>query len=551
VSLAESLASPDLKHLGAYYTNPDVAHFLVRWAVRSPADYVLDPSFGGGVFLRAACFHLKSLGGISKEQVYGVELDKGAFGKSIAGLKEWVAFSNLKLGDFFDFSAAGSTTTSSASIPRCDAVVGNPPFIRYQRFNGASRRNALRRAEEQGVVISQLASSWAPFVVHSASMLKSGGRLAMVLPYEILQAKYARPILQYVTSRFERTTILTFDVPLFPHLSEATVLLLAEGYGLGSEQTVSVRHYRSSRDLAIPISPVARTASMNVALMLSGEERASGLHLPKDDRDLYAGLRRIAMPLGGIAHVGIGYVTGANGFFHITPEVAREYDLPSKFLAPCVCRASAFRGGVFRKSDWRDALERGIAAYLLKLEGAELPDSVRRYLEVGESLLIHQGYKCRSRKPWYRVPNVYRPDALLTYMSGHAPRLVANDAKVFAPNTLHVIRLKQHSVTARALSVLWQTSLARLSAQVEGHAMGGGMLKLEPREAQRVLLPAVHDLAAVDAVAEEIDKLLRDGRDMDAGRLADEATLIRQGVTRRECERLSKAAALLVEKRVR
>jgi hypothetical protein len=202
-------------------------------------------------------------------------------------------------------------------------------------------------------------------------------------------------------------------------------------------------------------------------------------------------------------------------------------------------------------SDWRDALEKGTAAYLLKLEGTDLPDSVRRYLEFGESRLIHQGYKCRTRKPWYRVPNVYRPDALLTYMSGHAPRLVANDANVFAPNTLHVIRLKQHAVTARALSVLWLTSLSRLSAQIEGHAMGGGMLKLEPREAQRVLLPAVHDLAVLDDVAEEIDKLLREGRETDAGRLADEATLIRQGVTRRECERLSMAAALLVEKRVR
>lgn len=38
------------KQLGAYYTDAAVAEFLVRWAVGSGRETVLDPSFGGGVF---------------------------------------------------------------------------------------------------------------------------------------------------------------------------------------------------------------------------------------------------------------------------------------------------------------------------------------------------------------------------------------------------------------------------------------------------------------------------------------------------------------------
>src|SRR5216117_3092026 len=38
------------KVLGAVYTPPRVAAALTRWAVRSPADKVLDPSCGEGVF---------------------------------------------------------------------------------------------------------------------------------------------------------------------------------------------------------------------------------------------------------------------------------------------------------------------------------------------------------------------------------------------------------------------------------------------------------------------------------------------------------------------
>jgi adenine-specific DNA-methyltransferase len=42
---------------GAVYTPPRVAAALVRWAVRSPTDRVLDPACGEGVFLAIASPH--------------------------------------------------------------------------------------------------------------------------------------------------------------------------------------------------------------------------------------------------------------------------------------------------------------------------------------------------------------------------------------------------------------------------------------------------------------------------------------------------------------
>src|SRR5690242_9604535 len=63
------------KALGAYYTDAQIADFLVWWAVRSSQDQVLDPCFGGGVFLRSACKRLRELGGQAATQVRGVEID--------------------------------------------------------------------------------------------------------------------------------------------------------------------------------------------------------------------------------------------------------------------------------------------------------------------------------------------------------------------------------------------------------------------------------------------------------------------------------------------
>ena len=88
---------------------------------------------------------------------------------------------------------------SFAVIPKrfakVDVIVGNPPFIRYQKFSGESRKRALRRAAEEGVKLSELTSSWLPFLIHSVSFLRPGVRLAMVIPFEISHASYARPIL--------------------------------------------------------------------------------------------------------------------------------------------------------------------------------------------------------------------------------------------------------------------------------------------------------------------------------------------------------------------
>ena len=75
---------------------------------------------------------------------------------------------DIAVTDFFTCSPA----------PKYDAVVGNPPHIRYQNFSAQARAKGLEAALSQGVRLNGLASSWASFVIHASSFLKSDGRLA-------------------------------------------------------------------------------------------------------------------------------------------------------------------------------------------------------------------------------------------------------------------------------------------------------------------------------------------------------------------------------------
>ena len=537
------------KALGAYYTADAVAGFLVGWGIRSSEDSVLEPGFGGGVFLRAACERIRSLGGDAAKQVTGVEIDEEAHAHALDDLRQEFHLTRrgLRCRDFFE--------VEPGSLP-ADVVVGNPPFIRYQSFSGDVRRRALRRARSQGVELARLTSSWAPFLVHAASMVRPGGRLAMVAPFEIAHASYALPVLGFLAKTFGCVTLLTFSEKLFPNLNEDTLLVLAEGKGEGACR-FAWRNLSCASDLSDLMDGSARTPIDGVSVLdhgslCRGDRRLIEYLLPGNIRELYEQIRQSAdvVPLGDLADVGIGYVTGANKYFHLSRQKAAELRIPERLLKPAVRRGRAFLGLRFTAEDWEAGLDSNDTGYLLHIEDdRRLPRAVREYLRNGENSGVHMAYKCRVRSPWYRVPHVRRPDAFLTYMSGVSPRLVANAAGAVAPNTLHLVQIREAApVDAESLAVLWHNSLTSLSAEIVGHALGGGLLKMEPREAQRALVPVPSVRCALD----ELDDICRrQSVDEVRGRVDREVLQHALGLTERDCRLLRQGRETLLTRRLR
>ena len=89
-------------------------------------------------------------------------------------------------------------------------------------------------------------------------------------------------------------------------------------------------------------------------------------------------------------------------------------------------------------------------------------------------------------------------------MSGRGPRLVGNSAGVTCTNSVHAVHFLDQTDARRYVSN-WRSELTTLSCELEGHALGGGVLKIEPSEARRVLLAPGLDLS------EEQKELLRVG----------------------------------------
>lgn len=497
------------KQAGAYYTGSKVARFLADWAIRTPFDRVLEPCFGEGAFLLAAVERMCKLNG--HDAIVGVDVDSRAW--RFARL----AFEGLELhnSDFFELSPH--------RLGLFDTVIGNPPFIRYHHFSGETRERALRCAAKFGVQLPALSSAWAPFLVHAAGHLRTGGRLAMVAPYEITYARYARPVVDFLVRSFAEVHCLVFEEPLFPELNENTVLLLCEGFG-GVSSSVAMHQLSSVASLRLPLKDA--TFQAPVSAWATGSMRARLFDLPTSCSDLYQALvqQPQVVRLGEVADITIGYVTGGNDFFHLTQAEVDYFGLARRDLRMALRRGADLTGSgiVLTLDDAAQLASRG--AHWLFLPQDPLSSSAASYVSLGENRRIDRRYKCIVRDPWYRVPGVKAAQMLLSVFSTTGPRLIANEAGVVATNSLLTVdRVSGESRAIPNLAAAAISTLSQLSAEVEGHALGGGALKFEPSEARRWALPAKVPMHS--DVIDKIDHLLREGHMAAASAVADELFL--------------------------
>ena len=460
----------DNKMLGAYFTPQTVADALVRWAVRDPHDLLLDPSSGDGRFV---AHHPNSV---------GIEKNPSAVAQSA----DRAPNATIVQGDFF--------TWASNDSRRFDCAAGNPPFIRYQRFSGATRQAALDYCRRLGVIFSGLSSSWAPFIVAAASKLRAGGRIAFIVPAEIGHAPYATPLMEYLLANFGSVHVVAIREKIFQRLSEDCWLLFADNAGRPAD---GIRLSKIERFTARGVPPAVSELISVDEWRVQWGGRLRPFLLPPRVRSLYG---RIAagpgsVRLGQIAKIGIGYVSGANQFFHLRPSDVQRFSIPSEFLLPSIRNSRYITRDVVSDVDIASWIAKDEPVFLLRIPPrVRVPEAVQAYLDTEEGRRARASYKCRNRRPWYAVPDVRRPAFVLTYMSGKTPTLAANRGRCTCTNTLLAVDLrpglfqKGDGFWDHRLPATWGSPVLRLSCEIEGHPLGGGMLKLEPGEARNVVL---------------------------------------------------------------
>ena len=109
-----------------------------------------------------------------------------------------------------------------------DAILGNPPFIRYQYLPPLFQGRAESIFNILNCKFTKHTNAWVPFVMASFALLRPGGRLAMVVPAEIIHVMHAQSLRTYLGHTARRTVIVDPEELWFPGTLQGAVLLLAE-----------------------------------------------------------------------------------------------------------------------------------------------------------------------------------------------------------------------------------------------------------------------------------------------------------------------------------
>ena len=487
-------ASED-KLRGGFYTPAPIASFILKWAFNGNKQFeILEPSCGDGVFLKEI-----HKGGYQYKSLTAIEFDKIEAEKS-----KRIDLDNTTVinADFHDYCIN--------TKQKFNLVIGNPPYIRYQYFNKEQQEFASEIFGKAKLKYSKLTNAWVSFVVGSSLLLKEEGKIGFVLPAEILQVTYAKPLREFLAHFYNKINIISFEKLVFPDIQQEVILLLCEK---NNSNTHLIEH--------LELKDAAELEKLDVSKLKSPKKKIdfksnkwTFYFLEQKEIDFLEKLQndKIIPRLNEYAKVEVGITTGSNPFFTVPLSIVKSYNL-EKYAKPLVGRSVQVPSAIFTKKDWvknRDSEARTHFLSFPKME--ELNDAIgaKNYISWGEENNIHKGYKCRIRDEWQIVPSQRISEALFIRRNNKYPKLIINEAHAYTTDTMHRVTVKD-KVNIKALTASYYNSLSFAFAEICGRSHGGGVLELMPNEVERILLPYDEKNAELLPI---IDKMIRQKKDI-------------------------------------
>ena len=463
---------------GGYYTPKELALFLSEWVSKNNPNKILEPSFGDGVFLKAMSKFLET-----KSVIEGIELDLNEFLK----VKE-KNISNVSVinDDFLSWYLNNPNKNNSF-----DAVIGNPPFIRYQYLSKEDQQFSEEIFKKHNLKFTKHTNAWVPFIVSSISLLKPGGRFAMVVPSEIIHVMHAQSLRVFLGECCKKILIIDPEEIWFEDTLQGAVMLMIE-------------KKKNSNDLSDGLK--IKQVKGNSFLKRNPDEYF--LNNDFSDRELISGKWTKALlsdteislfekiiehnevyKFSDIADVAVGIVTGANKFFLVNTDTVEKHQL-AKYAHPMFGRSQHCPGVLYNNKQHEKNKENKLPTNFLwfDVESEEhLSSSASRYIKIGEKEELHRRFKCRIREPWFKVPSIYSTSIGMLKRCHNSPKLIFNEIDAYTTDTAY--RIKTRDINEKKLVYCFINSFTALCAEIEGRYYGGGVLELVPSEIRSLYIP--------------------------------------------------------------
>lgn len=494
--LKENTNSQKLR--GAYYTPLTLAEKIVEYfkddnSIKS----VLEPSCGDGVFFDAIIN--QSL--ISKfTTVEGIEIEKDEAAKLKERLLKYKNI-NIQNSDFFDFYKENSTSK------KYDLILGNPPYIRYQYLKESQRVEMSEILTSQKMKSNKLINTWAAFVVACVNLLSDNGKIAFVIPAEILQVAYAKELRSFLSRELSNITLFAFKDLVFPDIQQEIVVFVGEKKS--SHKGIRIVELQNLSEIFI-----SKIKKIEFQPLSNVKEKWTKYFISKEEIDLIASIKSDSrfQKLSDCALINVGVTTGNNKYFSLNKSTTQKYDLESISL-PLIGRSSHANSVYFKKSDWQKNVNKNKAAYLVNFSNKKLTsysDKQKSYIKYGEKNGLNKGYKCSIRDDWYKIPSIWIPDAFFLRRNNLYPKFVLNCCSAISTDTMHRVKFNK-DIEPEKIVLSYYNSISFAFTEICGRSYGGGVLEILPSEVGSIYVPKL-DAVPIEKVREilkAVDNIVR------------------------------------------
>lgn len=482
---------------GAYYTPLPLAEMMVKlFSNDNFIKTVLEPSCGDGVFINAL-EDTKMVNQLNNITAIEIEQDEAEKLKNSFKKLKKVKILNQ---DFFDYYEKNNEK-------KFDLILGNPPYIRYQYLEENQRKLMSDLLVSQGMKSNKLVNTWVGFMVACVNLLSDEGKIAFVIPAEILQVAYAEDLRLFLANHLSKITLITFEELVFPDIEQEIVVFVGEKGN--EEKGIRIIELNNLDDLK------------NFDITVNGFQKMQHVHekwtkyfTNNAENELISGFRNDNrfQKLSECALINVGITTGNNNYFSINDNTVKKYELEN-VVRPLIGRSTHAHSVYFEDSDWRKNVEAGKAAYLIdfpETEYEKYPEKHKEYIRIGEENDENKGYKCSIRGRWYRIPSVWVPDAFFLRRNNLYPKFVLNCCDAVSTDTMHRIKFNDGVEPERTI-LSYYNSISFAFTELCGRSYGGGVLEILPREVGNILVPKLDNISieTVRQVLKEVDRIVR------------------------------------------
>ena len=208
------MANSKNKH-GQYFTPRHVADLMVSLLKTNKSGKVLEPSSGKGVFLDAL---LDS----NFKNITGIEIDPN-------------------LAKHKKIKVINTSFVSWDPNSKYDAVIGNPPYIRWKNLRETDR-NEVICSKHWGKLLNSLSDYLMVFIVNSVDHLSNNGELIFVTPSFWLHTQHSNAVRQHLLQNGSFTDLITFgETQVFPGVASSIIIFR---YQRGLRNKPNIRHFQ-------------------------------------------------------------------------------------------------------------------------------------------------------------------------------------------------------------------------------------------------------------------------------------------------------------------